>query len=476
MKQLHTRFHLLTLIVIGLLVVAGLYGVYSVTIYGSRWFSNSRNTRYQKAKRTVISGDIIDRNGVVLATTDEDGGRVYQSDLQAREAVVHLVGDQDGNVANGVDSFQGKYLLGFETSLSERVTSLLKGETRRGDNVTLTADSKLCTRIVSAFESGSATKGLSGAAVVMNYQTGEIIALVSLPVFDPQNITTADQTNPAHPFWNRALQSTLAPGSTFKIITAASALENLSDITSYEFTCTGATKVMDQYIHDYNKAQHGKLTLEKAFIVSCNNAFAQCALILKDPSLRQTAEDFGFNDNFLFRDIVVENSVYPTTDRNTVEVAWSGVGQSQIGATPLHMCMVAAAIANDGVMMEPRLLSRVTSPAGMVRLRYTQKVYRRAVPEDIASQLQVYMKKVVSTGTGTAAQVTGLTIAGKTGSAEASIDKKDVTHAWFVGYIEDDDLPYACCVLVESGGGGGSVAAPIASIIFQYLRDNYRSK
>lgn len=472
MKLLRTRFRLLTLLVIGLLFVAGLYGVYSVTVYGSRWFSNSKNTRYQSAKRAVVAGDIIDRNGIVLATTDESGDRVYQSNIKARRATVHLIGDRDGNVANGVDSFQANYLLGFETSLSERVASLLRGETRRGDDVTLTVDSKLSTRIVNAFESGTATKGKSGAAVVMNYRTGELLALVSLPVFDPQKITEDDRANALHPFWNRALQSTLAPGSTFKIITAASALENIPGIDTYHFTCTGATQVVDQLIHDYKMAQHGSLTLERAFIVSCNNAFAQCALKLKDGPLRNTAESFGFNDNFLFRDVVVENSVYPTQNRNNVEVAWSGAGQSQIGATPLHMCMVAAAIANGGVMMEPRLLSLVKSPAGVTRLRYTQKVYRRAVSAEIAATLQGYMKSVVSAGTGTAARVSGLTIAGKTGSAEASVDGKPVTHAWFVGYIADPTLPYACAVLVEAGDSGGGVAAPLAATIFQYLKDN----
>lgn len=472
MKQQRFRFRVLTLVVIGLLGVAAAYGVYSVSNYGSRWFSSARNTRYQSARRTVVPGDIADRRGVVLATTDAQGDRVYQSDLASRRAVVHLLGDADGNVANGVDSFQASYLLGFETSLSERVTALIRGQTRRGDNLTLTVDSALCTAIVKAFESGADTKDKSGAAVVMNYKTGEVLALVSLPVFDPQNVNDAVKADARHPFWNRALQSTLPPGSTFKIVTAASVLQNYQNAGSLVFTCTGATKVMDQEIHDYNKAQHGEVTLEKAFRVSCNNAFAQAALILGDDKLRATAEAFGFNDNFLFRDIVVENSTYPTKNRNNVEIAWSGAGQSQVAATPLHMCMIAAAVANDGVMMEPRLLADVTSPTGVSRLKYTQKAYRTALPQNIAETLDGFMKKVVQSGTGTRAAVGGLTIAGKTGSAESSVDGADVTHAWFVGYIDSDTLPYACCVLVENGGSGGSVAAPLAARIFEYLKRN----
>ena len=473
MKPLHNRFRLLTLLLIGLLLLAGLYGVYSITVYGNRWVSSSRNLRYREAKREVIAGDIIDRNGVVLATTDEDGNRMYQADEEARAAIVHLIGDREGNVANGVESFQANYLLGFETTLAERVLTLLKGEQRRGDNITLTIDSKLCTVITRAFNTHVRTKNKSGAAVVMNYKTGELIALVSMPVYDPVNITEAVKTDTQHPFWNRATQSTLPPGSSFKIVTTASALENLEGIQDKVFTCTGGTLVEGHIITDYGNAQHGDLKLSKAFRVSCNNTFAQIALTLGDSALRRTAEDFGFNDNFLFRDIVVENSVYPTQNRTLLEIAWSGDGQSQVAATPVHMCMVAAAIANGGVMMEPRMLYNVTSPDGLVRLRYTPKVYRRAVSEENAKIIQTYMIDTIARGTATAAQVEGLTIAGKTGSAESSSNGKEVTHAWFTGYIDDDRYPYAVCVFVEEGESGGGAAAPIAQSIFRYIQEYY---
>ncbi len=471
MKQQRLRFRILTALVIGLLLVAAGYGVYSVTAYGSRWVSSTRNARYRSAKSNVIPGDILDRNGVVVATTDANGERVYQSNILSRSSMVHLIGDDEGNVANGVEAFQASYLLGFETSLSERVTAMLSGETRRGDNITLTADSKLCTEIVNIFRNGADTKGKCGAVVVMNYKTGEVLALVSLPVYDPQNITDQVKNSEQHPFWNRALQSTLPPGSTFKIITTAAALKALPDAQTHVFTCTGATQVLDHVVHDYNMGQHGEVTLARAFRVSCNNAFAQAALMMGDTALRRTAEDFGFNDNFLFRDLVVENSVYPTRDRNNVEIAWSGAGQSQVVATPLHMCMVAAAIANDGVMMEPRLLGRVQSPSGVVRLRYTPKVYRTACTPETAQIIDGYMKDVVKSGTGTRAQVDGLTIAGKTGSAEGNLNGVDVTHAWFVGYIDSDTMPYAVSVFVENGGSGGSVAAPVAQKVFSYLQN-----
>jgi len=472
-KQQRFRFRLLTLTIVGLLLVSCVYGVYSVSTYGNRWFSSAKNVRNQSARGSVTKGNVIDRRGVILASTNRDGNRVYQRDLPSRKAIVHLIGDESGNIANGVDSFQSAYLLGFETSLTERVNSLLKGETRRGDDVTLTVDSALCTDIVAAFEGSGATRDKAGAAVVMNYKTGEVLALVSLPVFDPANVNDQVRADPLHPFWNRALQSILPPGSTFKIITAAAAIQNMADATTHVYDCTGATKVLNRVVTDFARAQHGKITLERAFTVSCNNTFAQCALLLGDATLRRTAESFGFNANFLFRDFVVENSLYPTRDRNALEVAWSGAGQSQVTATPLHMCMVAASIANRGIMMEPRLLGKVQSPAGMVRLRFSPKQYAQACSPSTAATLDGYMKNVVTKGSGAAAGVRGLTIAGKTGSAESSIDGKPVTHAWFVGYIADPALPYACSVLVESGGNGGTVAAPIAARIFRYLKDHY---
>ena len=472
MKQLKFRFRFLTFITICLLVVSGAYGVYSVSTYGSRWVSSARNTRYRSAKSRVIPGDIVDRSGVTLASTNEQGKRTYQQNILSRSAMVHRLGDDEGNVANGVESFQANYLLGFESSLSERINDLVGNTQRKGDTVVVTADSKLHTHIVQAFLNTSNTRGKCGAAVVMNYKTGEVLALVSLPVYDPQNITDTVRKSTQHPYWNRALQSTLPPGSTFKIITAVAALENLPNAQGAVFTCTGATQVMDKLITDYGNDQHGQISLAKAFRVSCNNTFAQIALTIGDDKLRKTAENFGFNDNFLFRDLVVENSRYPTQNRNTFEVAWSGAGQSQVAATPLHMCMISAAIANDGVMMEPRLLSRVESAAGTLRMRTSAKVYRTACSPETAKIIDGYMKDVIKSGTGTRAQVDGLTIAGKTGSAEGSSNGVDVTHAWFTGYIDSDAYPYAVCVFVEEGGTGGSVAAPIAKQIFEYLRDN----
>ena len=208
---------------------------------------------------------------------------------------------------------------------------------------------------------------------------------------------------------------------------------------------------------------------------SCNNIYALLALDMGDAALRKTAEAFGFNANFLFRDLVVENSTYPTGSRSNFEIAMSGFGQSSIGATPMHMALIAAAIANDGLMMEPTLLHEATTPSGALRATFGPKEYRTVLKPETAAKLQEYMRAVVVSGTGTQAAVDGLRTCGKTGSAESSRNGRDVTHGLFIGYIDSDELPYAVCVVVENindGEGGGSTAAPIAGDIFEYLRDH----
>ena len=471
-KQQRFRFKLLALLLFGLFALLAVYGVYSINTYGNRWFAYARNPRVREQKANVVAGSIYDRSGILLAST-VDGKRVYQEDEASRRAVVHVIGDSEGQVSNGVEGFQTAYLYGFKASLAERFNALFSDEPRRGDDVHLSLDSELCTAITYYFSVHPLTKGKNGAAVVMNYKTGEVVAEVSLPSFDPMNRSSVSEGSEV--YWNRATQSLYPPGSTFKVITTAAALENIQNVTTMSITCNGGLDVDGQAIRDYGNAVHTSLTLKQAFVKSCNNIYALLALDMGDAALRKTAERFGFNANFLFRDFVVENSAYPTGTRSRFDVAMSGFGQSSIGATPMHLCLIASAIANDGLMMEPTLLRQATTPSGAVRDTFGPKEYRTVLSGASAATLQEYMRAVVTSGTGTKAAVSGLTICGKTGSAESSRNGRAVTHGLFIGYIDSDELPYAVCVVVEDiidGEGGGSTAAPIAGDIFGYIKEH----
>ncbi|MBE5767521.1 MAG: penicillin-binding protein 2 [Clostridiales bacterium] len=471
MKQTRRNIRRLCLVLCGLFVLLIGYAAFSIMTYGNRWFTSAQNTYARQKKSDVIAGDILDRNGIILAVTAE-GKRQYHQDAAVRSAMVHAVGDEKGNVNNGAENFFSSHLYGFNMTLLERLGFAVRGEKRQGDHVYLTVDSRLAAYTASVFPGDKA-----GAVVVMNYETGEVLTQQSFPNFDPENITYAVRNHPKNPFLNRAVQELNAPGSTFKIVTAASALDAFADAVNRPFQCTGQLQAGLRLVTDAGTkleegviTSHGQLNLQRAFQVSCNNTFARIALQLGDEQLRKTAEAFGFNDNFLFRDLVVENSSYPTENRNEGEVAWTGAGQSALTATPMHMCLIAAAVANDGVMMEPRMLVKTVTPLGEVRTQGQSRVYRQAIPAEHAAVLQQFMRSVVTGGTGTAAAIPGVKVCGKTGSAEK--DTQENTNAWFVGYLDEEKSPYAICVVVEDAGGGGSVAAPIARKIFMWMLEN----
>lgn len=471
MKLIGKNIRRIALFLCALFILLAGYGAYSILTHGNRWFSSSVNSFVRAQKKNVIAGDILDRNGVLLATTAE-GQRMYPTDLSTREGVVHMVGDSAANVNNGAEAFFATYLYGFQQSFLERASFVLKGEARRGDNVQLTVDSRLSAYVNSIFPEGKA-----GAVVVMNYRTGEVLTQQSFPNFDPMQITSSVKNDPQKPFFNRAVQGMYAPGSSFKIVTAASALRNFPDASRRVFQCTGQLQLGERIITDAGTdlemgkiTQHGQLNLLRAFQVSCNNTFAKIALELGDQKLKKTAEAFGFNDNFLFRDLVVENSSYPETNRNDGEIAWTGAGQSALGASPLHMCMIAGAVANEGIMMEPRQLISVSASNGNLRTVTEPRKYRQPLKKEEAAILKEYMRAVVTGGTGTAANIPGVKVCGKTGSAE--LDTQENTNAWFVGFLDEGNAPYVLSVIVEDAGGGGSVAAPIAKKIFNWLLEN----
>ena len=462
MKLIKQNIRLVSIILCCMLLSLIAYGTYSITSYGSRWFSSGANNHLRRTKADVIAGTITDRSSRVLASTDAQKKRVYAQDADVRRSLVHVVGDDLNNVAYGAEIFMAGYLYAFNESYFDRLLSAVKGEERKGNDIMLTVDSVLSKEAYSLFP-----KGKSGSVIVMNYRTGEILTMQSYPSFDPMNLSPFDKDNPLKPFWNRATKWVSAPGSTFKVVTLASALQNISEATSKVYDCQGSYPVTDTTITDANDAVHHELDLKKALALSCNITFAQVALELGDKNLGKTAADFGFGDYFLFSDLVVENSVYPSANRSEKEIAWTGPGQSSLQVSPLHMAMIAAGIANDGVIMEPKLLLKARDAAGTNRYSFQPREYKTALTKRDADIIAGYMLEAVRSGTATRAAVPGVKVCGKTGSAQ--IGGQSETNAWFIGFIDDPRFPFAVCVVVENAGGGGTVAAPIAGQLFKFM-------
>ena len=447
---------------VGLIIVllfVGLAAWFAMTAVtqGSIWASDVRNTRLRASN--VLRGDITDRDGSLLAGTDEEGRRAYLSNESARRALSQTVGDTAGMSGTGVETFYASTLLDISDSLVDRLSVLFNGTRRVGSGIQLTIDGRLQAYISSIFP-----EGYSGAVCVINYRTGEILAMVSEPTYDPYIVIgRADGEVADTSFLNRCLQGLYTPGSVFKIVTLAAAVTHDPAVIDQPFACAGSWEYEGGRIVCAGNTAHGNIDLKTAFKRSCNVTFGKLAYQLGIERLSETAERFGFNENFKFGDFVVYNSAFPTQTKNLSGLVWAGIGQGEVLVTPLHMAMISGTIANGGLMMKPWLVSRITSPLGAVTSTGAPTAYRQVISPSAASKIAEYMYEAVESGTATRAAVRGYTVCGKTGSAEISDDKSVETNAWFTGFIYDEAHPYAISVVIEGGGAGARMPSELAA-------------
>ena len=432
---------------------------YALTVYtqGSQWASTSYNSRSKGSNS--LRGDITDRDGKVLATTDDEGSRQYLKNETARRALSQTVGDTRGMSGTGVETFHSSTLMDISTSLTGRLSELISDSRHVGNSIQLTIDAELQAYVSSIFP-----EGYKGAVCIMNYKTGEILAMVSKPDYDPMVILTRQDAEVEDTaYLNRCLQGLYTPGSVFKIVTLASAIEHDPNVVGEKFTCSGIWEFGASKVNCAGNTSHSQLTLKKAFAKSCNVTFGKLAYMLGEERLRSTAEKFGFNENFKFGDFIIYNSKYPEDMGDDADLVWSGVGQGTVLVTPLHMAMITSAVANDGVMMQPYLVKTVQDSNGAVVSRGSAKEYSRIMSPQVADTVASYMLEAVQSGTASKAAIKGYNVCGKTGSAETSNDKTVETNAWYTGFVYDDAHPYAISVVIEKAGAGGSQAAPIAA-------------
>nr|WP_122012975.1 penicillin-binding transpeptidase domain-containing protein [Maliibacterium massiliense] len=440
------------------LVVIG-YFSYAVYFYGTKWFSSPNNPRLKAEENNIIMGTVFDRNGEKMAWSTAVGQRTYSENAAVRLGSAHLLGDKEGLTTGGAENTFTRYLLGFDINTVERIIETFKNQERRGEDVTLTVDAALQAAGYNAFG------GKAGAAVVLNYKTGEVLASISSPTFDPNTLTKDQAGSLAEgTLVNRATQGKYPPGSTFKLITATAMLEHPELVPNATYDCSGQTTINGQVIRCYNSERHGHLDLASAISKSCNGAFATWAQGLGMDVMMQTAEKYGFNDEFLFKDCTVYDSQFAAMQTPN-DLAWAAVGQYKTLMSPMHACMIAASIANDGVMMEPRLLDHVTSTSGRTHAKGSERVYKTVTDAGTANQITEMMRLGVESGTARGAGIAGVKVCGKTGTAE--VGEGITPHGWFVGFIDDASAPYAVAVVVDNGGTGNSAAAPIAKALLQ---------
>lgn len=436
-------------------VSLGSYLMYSNITYGRQWFSTPYNPRISAANNISDAGTIFDRNGIPLAYSVGDE-RQYADDSDMRKAVSHIVGDVYGK-SLGAETYFAKYLYGYDQGLLDKVASISSGS--KGADIYLTIDAELCEYIYNHMD-------YNGAAVVMNYRTGEILASVSAPAFDPQNLgNISEEEEEGAIYLNRALQGRYPPGSTMKIVTAAAALNY--GITDLELICTGEDYIDGQRITCPKEGGHGDVDFKTAFEKSCNVYFGRLSELIGDAALLETAEDFEFNNEFSFPDFNMLKSNFELSGE-AGDLAWAGIGQYKDLVTPLHNVLIASAVANGGTMMQPNTLLDVRYGERSA-YNYTPSRYENVLEFSEAQQLADLMRSTVDHGTATSADIAGITIDGKTGTAEYYQNGEIKNHSWFIGFSEDTAHPYAVAVILEGAGYGSAHATPLAGQIFEKL-------
>lgn len=383
--------------------------------------------------------------------------------------------------ATGIERAENSVLSGSDDRFFvDRVQQLFAGRGVKGGAVRLTIDP----RAQRAAYQGLA--GRTGAVVAIDPRTGAILAMASSPSFDPNKLSSHNPTqireayaaydaDPKKPMLNRPLAMTLPPGSTFKLVTAAAALES-GRYTADTVVPGPASLDLPNTSKDLNNwsgtacGPNGETTLENALAVSCNTAFASIGMELGDDALREQAEKFGFGTSFEIP-LRAARSRFPA-DPDVPQTAMSAIGQFDVSATALQMAMVGAGIANNGQVMEPYLVSEILSPELETLETAEPKAFSQAMSPANAASLLAMMVNVVDNGTGSNARIPGVLVGGKTGTAQTGNDQ--TAHAWFVGVAEavPGQAQVAVAVVLQNGGGaaevsGNRLAAPIAKSVME---------
>lgn len=424
--------------------------------------NNPYNARLEAFEKQVVRGNILASDGQILAYTrvQADGSekRVYPFDC----TFSHVLGYSEYG-KTGIESLGNFQLVNSNAHFVERFINELKEQKNIGDSLVTTLDVKLQT---AAHDALSTNKG---AVIVMEADTGNVRALVSKPDYDPGEILLRWEelsNSKDSVLLNRAMQGLYPPGSTFKTITLLEYLrEHGFQDAGYSYSCEGKVQVGDSAIRCYHGNKHGELDLKKAYAKSCNSAFADMGRNLNVESLAGLTKELLFDSELPLKFPYSKSSFRLEKSDSEAMQMMTAIGQGDTLVTPMHMAMLMAAIANDGVLMEPRFLERTENYTGTLVEKYPIKEYGSLMSAQEAEILQDYMRAVVEEGTASKLQSDAYRACGKTGTAEYS-SNKNKSHAWFTGYVTGEKPALAVCVIVEERGSGSEYAVPIAKKIF----------
>lgn len=472
-SKTNREFAIVTYCFLGIFVAMIAYMFYFQITKAETIINNPYNKRQQIFADSVIRGDIISSDDEVLATTKVSSGgkevRVYPH----KNMFAHAIG-YSTNGTTGVESMANFPLLRTHSFIGNQVMNMLEGKKNVGDTVVTTLSYKLQKTAYQALGS------YDGAVVALDPQTGKILAMVSKPDYDPndvlehydQLIGDTSHNNSNSVLLNRATQGGYTPGSIFKIFTTLEYLAEHNDQDNFSYECKGSVTTEGYKLRCSHSEVHGNVSLKDAFAKSCNCAYATIGLSLNMSSFASLGKNMLFQSPLPI-DYPYTQSVFSLNkDCSEASIMQGSIGQYKTTVSPIHMAMVVSAIANDGVLMKPYVIDKVKSDADITVLENDPEDYGRLMTKDTARMMQSYMEACVSYGTGKKLKTDTYTAAGKTGSAEVS-DSTDDTHSWFVGYAKDESgKTIVIAVIVEKIGNGSKYAVPIAKKVF----DSYFEK
>ena len=444
MNRVSKRASALLLLV--LLLTGGLgYFVYEYATKAETWVVSAGSPHIFNSSN-IGCGQVTDRSGELLL--DITATRSYAGDLSVRMSTMHLLGDRQGRISAPAIAHYGKEMTGYDL-----VDGLYSYDGSAGEAV-MTISSQVQK---AALEALGDRKGTIG---IYNYRTGEILCAVTTPTYDPDNVPDIEgDTTGAYEgvYLNRFIQSAYIPGSIFKIVTTAAALESVPNILDQKFTCTGL------YEYGIDKVSceraHGTLTLKQALASSCNCCFGQIANLVGRDNLQKYADQFGITEPVKFDGITTAKGNFDMTDAARVEVAWGGIGQYTDLINPCRYMVFMGAIGGGGKAANPYLVSEVYSEGQQTyeaQTTYTERI----LPEGTVNILKDFMRNNVTSVYGDS-NFPDLTVCAKSGTSQLGGDQ--VSNAMFAGFVDDEKYPLAFIVVVENGGYGSATCVPILS-------------
>ncbi|HCA05371.1 MAG TPA: penicillin-binding protein [Ruminococcaceae bacterium] len=452
MKRIMRRNTLILLFALAFIGGIGFFSFELIVNAGS-WVDQPYNAHVSGSGGLEQAGAIYDRNGYALAQT-QDGARVYNDNPSVRRGLLHTVGDNSLNISTAVQSKYRSQLSGYSLIWGLNMPQSM----RATHDITLTVDATTCAAAYDVLSSYNK----KGACVVYNYKTGEVICSVSTPGYDPANPPEINESNEKEydgVYLDNVLSSTYTPGSIFKIITSAAAMENMPDLYTRTWNCTGEKEIGGNKVTCTET--HGEIDYKTAMSRSCNIAFAEMAVEMGKDVMSSAAKKAGINKSFEVDDVNTAKGHFDVAKADQNQLAWSGIGQYDDTVNPMQMAMLCGAIANGGKAVNPTYIKDGSGDL-LKLIGFKKPSEHEMFNSTTAGKLDEVMRYTVSEyyNYQRSGLFEGLSVCAKTGTAEVGDGKNP--NAWMVGYSQDNDAPLAFACVVEDSGYGFEYACPVA--------------